>query len=162
MTATRRAIIGVRLTLAAVFLVMGAQKFTLYEANVIRPFVAHSPFLGWGYGVFGERGTSVLLGLVECAVGGGLCVGGRPLRSRILILASVGAVITTFITTSFLATTPGVLVFADGWPRLSLAVGQFFLKDAVLLAASCLTLADAVEGQLDIGPRSEGPAKSVA
>ena len=74
----------------------------------------------------------------------------------------MGAVITTCITTSFLATTPGVLVFADGWPRLSLAVGQFFLKDAVLLAASCLTLADAMEGRLDIGTRSQGPAKSVA
>jgi uncharacterized membrane protein YkgB len=145
MPATRRAIIGLRLILAAVFLLMGAQKFTLYEASVIRPFVAHSPILGWSYGVFGERGTSVLLGLIECAVGVGLCAGRRPLRSWILILAAAGAVITTLITTSFLATTPGVLVFAHGWPRLSLMVGQFFLKDAVLLAAASLTLADAVD-----------------
>jgi reactive chlorine resistance protein C len=145
MTATGRAIVGVRLTLAGVFLLMGAQKFTLYEATVIRPFVVHSPFLAWGYSLFGERGMSALLGVVEFAVGLGLCAGRELLRSRILILAAAGAVITTLITTSFLATTPGVLVFADSWPRLSLAVGQFFLKDAVLLAASCLTLADAVE-----------------
>jgi uncharacterized membrane protein YkgB len=151
MTATGRATVGVRLTLAAVFLLMGAQKFTLYEAVVIRPFVTHSPFLAWGYRLFGERGTSMVLGVIEFAVGLGLCAGRMRLRSAILIPAAFGAVIITLVTTSFLATTPGVVVFEQGWPRLSLGVGQFFLKDAVLLAASCLTLANALESRGNVG-----------
>jgi uncharacterized protein DUF417 len=46
-------------------LLFGAMKFTVMEAEGIRPLVEHSPLLAWTYGWFGARTGSALIGVVE-------------------------------------------------------------------------------------------------
>jgi reactive chlorine resistance protein C len=44
---------------------IGLMKFTTYEAEGIRPFVASSPPMSWVYGLMSVRGFSATLGVVE-------------------------------------------------------------------------------------------------
>ena len=41
---------------------IGLMKFTTYEAEGIRPFVANSPLMSWVYGYMSVRGFSAVLG----------------------------------------------------------------------------------------------------
>jgi hypothetical protein len=47
---------------------IGLMKFTGYEAEGIRPFVANSPLLSWVYGLMSVRGFSAVLGVVEVGI----------------------------------------------------------------------------------------------
>ena len=47
---------------------IGLMKFTVYEAEGISPFVAHSPLMSWVYGLMSVRGFSDVLGVVEVAI----------------------------------------------------------------------------------------------
>jgi len=49
------AAIVLRYGLVLVIAWIGMMKFTSYEANGIKPLVAHSPFLGWMYGFLSVR-----------------------------------------------------------------------------------------------------------
>ena len=40
----------------------GAFKFTATEASAIQPLIAHSPFLGWLYGVLSVQAVSNIIG----------------------------------------------------------------------------------------------------
>lgn len=79
-----------------------------------------------------------MVGVLELSTGAALAAGAfYPLAS------AVGAVMssaTFLVTLSFLFSTPGVAEpAAGGFPAISAGVGQFLLKDLVLLAASlCL------------------------
>lgn len=56
-----------------------------------------------------------------------------------------GAVLIVLITLSFMFTTPGVAAAeAGGFPALSAEIGQFLLKDLVLLAASVYVMGDSL------------------
>lgn len=139
--------LGVRaiwLALALLFLGIGLQKFTAYEAEAIVPFAARSPFLSWCYALLGVRGASALFAVIEVAAGAGLAVGVVRPQSRLALLGAAGAVATSFITASFLVTTPGAVIVRHGLPLLSLQVGQFFAKDLVLLAASVAALGESL------------------
>ena len=57
-----------RYGLAVVVAWIGLMKFTTYEAEGIRPFVAHSPLLSWVYGLMSVRGFSAVLGVVEVGI----------------------------------------------------------------------------------------------
>src|ERR1700758_1854718 len=59
---------------------IGLMKFTAYEAEGIRPFVANSPLLSWVYGPMSVRGFSALLGIVEVAIA--LLIAARPFFSE--------------------------------------------------------------------------------
>src|ERR1700745_851251 len=48
---------------------IGLMKFTAYEAEGIRLFVANSPLLSWVYGPLSVRGFSAVLGVVEVSAG---------------------------------------------------------------------------------------------
>src|SRR6266508_2441302 len=48
---------------------IGLLKFTEAEALAIQPWVAHSPFLGWLYGVTTVQVASNVIGIVEIALG---------------------------------------------------------------------------------------------
>src|ERR1700758_330089 len=85
---------------------IGLMKFTAYEAEGIRPFVANSPLMSWVYGPLSVRGFSALLGVVEVAVA--LLIAARPLSPRLSAFGSALAVGMFLTTLSFLATTPGV------------------------------------------------------
>src|SRR3954465_14781244 len=81
---------------------IGLMKFTAYEAEGIRPFVAHSPLLSWVYGLMSVRGFSAVLGVVEVAVA--ILIAARPLSPRASALGSALAVGMFLTTLSFLAT----------------------------------------------------------
>ena len=127
-----------RWALVIVFLWFGGMKFTGYEANGIAPLIAHSPIMSWLHLLFGVRGASDLLGVVELSTAVVLAAGAfNPLASA---LGAAMSCLTYAITLTFLLSTPGVAEpMAGGFPAISAPIGQFLLKDVVLLAASlCL------------------------
>ena len=65
---------------------IGLMKFTTYEAEGIRPFVAHSPLMSWVYGVMSVRGFSAVLGVVEVAIA--LLIAARPFSPRVSALGN--------------------------------------------------------------------------
>jgi uncharacterized membrane protein YkgB len=121
---------------------IGLMKFTAYEAEGIRPFVANSPLMSWVYGLMSVQGFSALLGVVEVTIA--LLIAARPLSARASALGSALAVGMFLTTLSFLVTTPGVWEPSlGGFPALSAVPGQFLLKDLALLGISLWTLGEA-------------------
>ena len=121
---------------------IGFMKFTGYEAEGIRPFVANSPLMSWVYGLMSVQGFSALLGVVEVAIA--ILIAARPFSPRVSALGSAMAVGMFLTTLSFLVTTPGVWEpSAGGFPALSGKPGQFLIKDLALLGISVWTLGEA-------------------
>ena len=121
---------------------IGLMKFTAYEAEGIRPFVANSPLLSWVYGPLSVRGFSAVLGVAEVAIA--LLIAARPFWPRASALGSALAVGMFLTTLSFLVTTPGVWEpSAGGFPALSAFPGQALIKDLALLGISLWTLGEA-------------------
>ena len=121
---------------------IGLMKFTGYEAEGIRPFVANSPLMSWVYGLMSVQGFSALLGIVEVAIA--LLIALRPIWPRASALGSALAIGMFLTTLSFLVTTPGVWEpSAGGFPALSVLPGQFLIKDLVLLGISLWTFGEA-------------------
>ncbi len=121
---------------------IGLMKFTAYEAEGIRLYVANSPLLNWAYGLVSVRGFSALLGVVEVAVA--ILIAARPFSPRASALGSALAVGMFLTTLSFLLTTPGVWEpSAGGFPALSGKPGQFLLKDLALLGVALWSLGEA-------------------
>jgi uncharacterized membrane protein YkgB len=121
---------------------IGLMKFTTYEAEGIRPFVANSPLMSWVYGFMSVRAFSAALGIIEVAVA--ILIAARPLSPRASVVGSALAVGMFLTTLSFLVTTPGVWeASAGGFPALSAIPGQFLIKDLALLGISLWTLGEA-------------------
>ena len=121
---------------------IGLMKFTTYEAEGIRPFVANSPLMSWVYGLISVPGFSAVLGVVEVAIA--LLIAARPVWPRASALGSALAVGMFLTTLSFLVTTPGVWEPSlGGFPALSAVPGQFLIKDLALLGISLWTLGEA-------------------
>lgn len=141
-TLDRAAPLVLRYGLALVFLLFGLFKFTAYEAKGIAPFEMHSPLLSWAYDLLGERGLANAIGSIELAIGALIAL--RPWSARMASIGGIGACITYLITLSFLFTTPGALQDGYGFPYLSGMIGQFLIKDVVLLGASMWVAAEAL------------------
>jgi uncharacterized membrane protein YkgB len=121
---------------------IGHMKFTGYEAEGIRPFVANSPLMSWVYRYISVRGFSAMLGVVEIAVA--LLIAARPFSPRASALGSALAAGMFLSTLSFLVTTPGVWESSlGGFPALSAVPGQFLIKDLALFGISLWTLGEA-------------------
>jgi uncharacterized membrane protein YkgB len=121
---------------------IGLMKFTAYEAEGIRPFIANSPVMSWAYGLLSARGFSALLGVVEVAIA--LLIAARPFAPRASAFGSALAIGMFLTTLSFLVTTPGVWEStAGGFPALSVVPGQFLIKDLALLGISLWTFGEA-------------------
>src|SRR3954451_24274999 len=121
---------------------IGLMKFTTYEAEGIRPFVAHSPLMSWVYGLISVAGFSAVLGVVEVAIA--LLIAARTFSPRASALGSALAVGMFLTTLSFLVTTPGVWEpSAGGFPALSAFPGQALIKDLALLGISLWSLGEA-------------------
>jgi uncharacterized membrane protein YkgB len=145
-TGARLESVGQHITRYAIVLVLvwiGAMKFTAYEAGAIEPLVAHSPLMSWLYAVFSVQATSNLIGVAEIAAG--ILIAVRPWSAIACVLGSLMAVATFVITLTFLFSTPGWEPSLGGFPALSVAPGQFILKDAVLLGASVWSLGEALK-----------------
>jgi uncharacterized membrane protein YkgB len=112
---------------------IGGLKFTEMEAAAIQPWVAHSPFLGWLYGVTSVQGASNLIGVVEIAIGILLAV--FRWFPRLSAIGSIGASITFLITLSFLFTTPDLSPDGAG----------FIFKDFMLFGAALWTAGQSLQ-----------------
>jgi reactive chlorine resistance protein C len=67
----------------------------------------------------------------------------RPISAKASFVGSLGSIATFLLTTSFLFSTPGAVQLSHGLPVLS-GVGQFLIKDVVLLGVSFWTAAEAL------------------
>ena len=121
---------------------IGLMKFTAYEAHGIQPLVAHSPFLGWMYHVWTVRQFADGLGVVEIAIA--ILIALRSWSARACAIGSLVAVLMFLTTLSFLFSTPGWEPSLGGFPALSGAVGQFLIKEVVLLGAAIWSLGESL------------------
>ena len=134
---------GLYASLAIIYAWFGGMKFTDYEAQGLVPLVENSPLLSWFYALFSVRGFSTFLGFLELSIG--LLI---ALRLASPIFSAAGGLLSTglFVTTiSFLISTPGVIVAELGSPAITVAPGQFLLKDVGLLAASLWVFVDSLK-----------------
>ncbi len=131
-----------RYGLALVILWIGLLKFTTYEAMAIMPLVAHSPFMSWMLGAFGLETTAHIIGAFEILTA--VLIALRAVSPRLATAGGGMAVFSFLATISFLFTTPAMALEAMGesFPFLSM-VGQFLLKDFVLLGASVYLMGEA-------------------
>ena len=123
-----------RYGLVALLLLWGSFKFFAFEATAIQPLVEHSPFLSWLYPVFGFRGASTVIGVMEVTTG--LLIASRRWLPRISAYGSILATGVFVITLSFLLTTPGAFGLVTPW-------SGFLMKDIMFLGASLVTAAEA-------------------
>jgi reactive chlorine resistance protein C len=124
-----------RWMLAVVFLWFGGMKFTSYEAHGNAPLIDHSPIMSWLNVVFGVQVASYVIGSIELSTAVMPILG--AFNAAASALGAAMSSVTFVITLSFFLTTPGVAEpTAGGFPAISAPIGQFLLKDLVLLAAS--------------------------
>jgi reactive chlorine resistance protein C len=143
----------VRYGLAVVIAWIGALKYTGSEATRIQAFIEHSPFMSWLNDVLSVRALSSALGTVEIVAA--VLIALRPWLTRPWAVGSAIATLLFLGTLSFLFTTPGVTdASAGGFPALS-SVGQFLLKDLVLLGASVWTLGESLTAAGTMPNRSQ-------
>ncbi|WP_326834628.1 DUF417 family protein [Amycolatopsis rhabdoformis] len=132
----------VRYGLVLVVAWIAVLKLTASEAQRIQQYVSHSPFLSWLNHFLDPRPLSIVLGSVEFAAAALIAAG--PWLPRVSAVGSALGIGIFLTTLSFFVTTPGVGdAAAGGFPALS-PVGQFLLKDVVLLGASIWTLGQAL------------------
>ncbi|MEV0069029.1 DUF417 family protein [Amycolatopsis sp. NPDC050768] len=128
----------VRYGLVLVVAWIAVLKLTASEATRIQQYVSHSPFLSWTNHVLDPQALAIVLGAVE--FGAAVLIAAGPWAPRVSAVGSALGVLIFLTTLSFFLTTPGVGdAAAGGFPALS-PVGQFLLKDVVLLGASIWTL----------------------
>jgi uncharacterized membrane protein YkgB len=106
----------------------------------IRALIVHSPLLSWLYGIFNVQALGYALGSAELLAA--LLIALWPLWPRVSAIGSAFALLLFCSTISFLFTTPGVVTRGV----LSM-LGEFLLKDVVLLGVSLWTLGDSLENR---------------
>lgn len=158
-----------RLGLVIVLLWIGGLKFVKYEADGIVPFVANSPLMSYFYAhpapeyraQMNKEGQLVAAhrewhesngtypfayGLGSVIILIGLLIALDPLAPQLGALGSFLLIGMAFTTLSFLVTTPETWVpalgdTAHGFPYLA-GPGRLVVKDAIMLGAGIVTLAD--------------------
>lgn len=135
------AFVLLRYGLVLVIAWIAAMKFTEYEAKGIEPLIAHSPFLSWGYSILTVRQFTAVIGSTELIVATLIAL--RHWSPTATAIGSAGAVLMFLTTLSFLFSTPGWEPTLGGFPALSLDVGEFLIKDVVLLGAAMWSFAEA-------------------
>jgi len=121
---------------------IAAMKGTEYEAKGIQPLIAHSPFLGWGYSIWTVRQFTAGIGVVELTIATLIAL--RHWSPKACAIGSAVAVLMFLTTLSFLFSTPGWEPSLGGFPALSGDVGEFLIKDVVLLGAALWSLGEAI------------------
>ena len=134
-----------RYGLVVVIAWIAAMKATEYEAKGIQPLIAHSPLLSWGYQIWSVRQFTMIIGATE------LIIAMRHWSAKASAIGSAGAVLMFLTTLSMLFSTPGWEPTLGGFPALSGDVGEFPIKDIVLLGAALWSLSEALGG-LEAGP----------
>ena len=123
---------------------IGGLKYTGSEAVRIQLYIAHSPLMSWMNHILSVRALSDTLGAVEIA--SAVLIALRLWLPRISAIGSAIGILLFLSTLSFLFSTPGITdPTAGGFPSLS-PVGQFLLKDLVLIGASIWALGESLAG----------------
>lgn len=158
-----------RLSLITVLVWIGALKIYKYEADGIVPFVANSPVMSFFYkypppeytkhmnpeGALvpanrawheGNRTYPFALGLGAVICLYGLMIALNPWLPQVAAVGSALVIIMSLVTLSFLITTPENWVphlgdAEHGFPYLS-GRGRLVIKDAIMLGAAWVTMAD--------------------
>lgn len=173
-----------RLGLIVVLLWIGGLKAFRYEADGIVPFVANSPLMNFLYTDSGHykshmnpegalvpanRAWHEANGTYEFAAGlgtviviYGLLICLHPWFPQWAALGSFLVFVMSFVTLSFLVTTPECWVPAlgdaqHGFPFLS-GRGRLVIKDAIMLGAALMTMADSARAYL----QKQAVAQSIA
>jgi reactive chlorine resistance protein C len=177
-TAAKLDRVGVTLTRAGLVVVLvwiGGLKVYKYEAEGIVPFVANSPFMSFFYtepaGEYrkhmnreGElvpanrewheenRTYPFAYGLGSVIVLYGVLIALHPVFPRVAAVGSFLVFVMSFVTLSFLVTTPEVWVPTlgspeHGFPLLS-GAGRLVIKDAIMMGAALVTMADSAKAYL--------------
>jgi uncharacterized membrane protein YkgB len=136
-------LIGVVLPL----LMIGGMKFTTFEINALKPLIEGTPWLAWLYPVFGEAGTSYLLGIVEIAAA--LLLAAAPWSWRAGLIGGGLATITFLVTCSIMFALP-IWEPSLGAPALG-PLGQFLIKDIALLGISLVVLGESLSAASNSG-----------
>ena len=124
----------IRASMVIVFLSFGYQKWFAYEAKVLIPYISSGPLISWLYPVFGIRGGSWFLGVMEWLFGLLLFWGFWNRRAG--IVGALGSCATFVSTVTIIPFMPnGWDEVAGGFPAMTGNV-PFLMKDVVLLAAS--------------------------
>jgi uncharacterized membrane protein YkgB len=173
--ADRAGIAVTRIGLIVVLVWIGSLKIFRYEAEGIVPFVANSPFMSFFYqapaGEYrshmnreGElvpanrewhehNGTYLFAsGLGAVIVAYGLLIALHPWLPGVATAGSFLVFVMSFVTLSFLITTPECWVPAlgsseHGFPLLS-GAGRLVVKDAIMMGAALVTMADSARAYL--------------
>jgi uncharacterized membrane protein YkgB len=172
--ADRVAVALTRLGLIVVLVWIGGLKAAKYEADGIVPFVANSPVMSFFYAdpqgyrahmnaegalvpanrtwheANGTYRFAIGLGLVIVLFGAMLAV--HPWLPQVATAGSALVVLMSLTTLSFLGTTPEAWVpalgdAAHGFPFLS-GRGRLVVKDAIMLGAALVTMADSAKAYL--------------
>lgn len=164
-----------RLGLVVVLLWIGGLKAAPYEADGIVPFVANSPLMRFFYGHpapeykqhMNAEGQLVAAnrewhrqnhtyafayGLGAVIVAYGVMIALHPWLPQVAAVGSALVVLMSFVTLSFLVTTPESWVpplgdTQHGFPYLS-GRGRLVVKDAIMLGAAVVTMADSAKAYL--------------
>jgi uncharacterized membrane protein YkgB len=131
------ALIGVVLPLVLI----GGLKFTQVEIEALKPMIGGTPWLSWMYAVFGETGTSYLLGVVEITTA--MLLIAAPWFPRAGVVGGAVAALTFLTTTSLLFALPIWEAAAGGFPALN-PVGAFLIKDVALLGVALLVTGESM------------------
>ena len=135
-------VLVLRYGLVLVIAWIAAMKATDYEAKGIQPLIAHSLLLSWGYKIWTVRHFAMLIGAAELLIA--ILIALRRWSPKACAIGSAGAVLMFLTTLSFLFSTPGWEASLGGFPALSGDVGEFLIKDIVLLGAALWSLSEAL------------------
>jgi len=163
-----------RVGLIVVLVWIGGLKVARYEADGIVPFVANSPFMSFFYAdpagykahknpegalVTANRAWHEQNGTYPFALGLGsvivlyaLMLSLHPVLPQVAALGSFLVFVMSLVTLSFLITTPECWVpdlgdTTHGFPYLS-GAGRLVIKDAIMLGAALVTMADSAKAYL--------------
>lgn len=168
-------IIVTRIGLIIVLVWIGGLKIFAYEDEGIVPFVANSPFMSFFYRApageyrqhmnregdlvpanrawHQQNGTyPFAYGLGSVIVLYGLLIALHPWLPRVAAVGSFLVFVMSLVTLSFLITTPEVWVPAlgsneHGFPLLT-GAGRLVVKDAIMMGAALVTMADSAKAYL--------------
>jgi uncharacterized membrane protein YkgB len=170
----RLAVAVTRIALIIVLVWIGGLKAAKYEADGIVPFVANSPFMNFFYADAAHYQTHMnpegalvpanrawheanhtygfALGLGTAIVLFGVMLALHPWRPQVATVGSALVVLMSFVTLSFLVTTPEAWVpalgdTAHGFPFLS-GRGRLVIKDVIMMGAALVTMADSARAYL--------------
>jgi uncharacterized membrane protein YkgB len=122
-----------RAAMVYIFAAFCYTKWHQYGAQLMIPFISHSPFLFWLYPAFGIRGGARFLGSSEWIIFALLYAGFWD--KRIGAIGALGSTVTFFTTLTIIPFIPGGWDPSAGFPAMAGPV-PFLIKDVVLLAMS--------------------------